>query len=58
MKQKQVSSQEANEMYNKLMCIDSFLNGLEIACDRNLKENVYDIKKNSFEIRGFLLKFM
>lgn len=50
------NNKEAEKMYDCLMKIDAFLNGLEIACDENLKENVYEIKKESFTIRGFLLR--
>ena len=50
---------EANEMYDRLIKIDAFLNGLEIGCGSDsLKESVYEIKQESFAVRGFLLKFI
>ena len=56
---KQTTKQEAEKVYDSLMMIDAFLDGLEIAtCPENLKENVYKIKQKSFEIRGFLLHLM
>ncbi|MCJ7768758.1 hypothetical protein MUP79_10255 [Candidatus Bathyarchaeota archaeon] len=55
---KQPTKAEAEKMYDNLMLIDAFLNGLEIACDENRKELVYEIKQKSFEIRGFLLRMM
>lgn len=49
---------EAEKQYANLAIIDTFLNGLEIAAEENLRENIYDVKQKSFEIRGFLLKLM
>lgn len=50
---------QADKMYDNLMVIDTFLDGLEIACSSDsLKENVYKVKQKSFEIRGFLLRLM
>lgn len=49
---------DANKVYESLMKIDAFLNGLEIACGDNLREKVYEIKKESYTIRHFILKFI
>lgn len=58
MSKKEDIKERAERAWDSLMYIDAFLNGLEIASDERFKENVYDIKKKSFEIRGFLLKFI
>ena len=56
---KQIKNSEVTKLYDDLIIIETFLDGMEVAAENsNLRENVYKVKQHAFSIRGFLLRLM
>lgn len=49
---------ELNELFNEVISIESFLNGLYIASDANDKEKVDDVIDSLGKLRGLVLRLM